>query len=93
MKTFLLLAFAIMWIADTLFTTHFVLNHGVELEANPVMHYVIKEYGLLVFMFLKATVLGAWGGLFQYTKVWHHVIVLLPTTYAAVLGGLIVFNS
>lgn len=92
-KFVLLMVFCILWSADTLFTVIFVGRYGVEMEANPLMKWVMVEFGVLSFTLLKLFIMYAWSWIYMYARVLYHWIIIIPTGIAAVLGGLIVFNG
>ncbi len=49
-----------LWVSDTIATCVFVSVGGVELEANPIMHWLIAEHGLYAFILTKLIILALW---------------------------------
>lgn len=46
LKRSLFLAFTLLWLLDATFTTMFILQYGVEMEANPFLRDLIAKFGL-----------------------------------------------
>jgi Domain of unknown function (DUF5658) len=55
-----LLLFSWLWLLDTVFTTLFVSELGLEAEANPLIRNVIEFWGFGGFWLLKALILSGW---------------------------------
>lgn len=92
MKGLLTLAFATLWIADTAFTTEFVQEQGLQMEANPIMAWVIAMYGISTFTVVKLVILAVWVMLQKKAHIALHVglvVIMLPVVYA----GFIVASS
>jgi hypothetical protein len=60
MNRLFLILFSWLWILDTIYTTMFVRDLGLEAEANPLIRNVIKIWGFGGFWLLKALILSGW---------------------------------
>ena len=77
-----------LWFADTLATVLFVSLLGVEAEANPVMHSLIENHGLLTFVLVKLGILAFWFALAPHIKWWINTllcIIMLPVVIMGLL--------
>lgn len=59
-KTLLTLTFGCLHVADAIVTSVFVNKHGLEMEANPLMHYIIENYGFGGMFMFKFVTLALW---------------------------------
>ena len=75
-----------LWLVDTIATTLFVSAGGTELEANPLMRYVIERWGLLSFVILKLAILVYWQVLSDRIPTMMHVVLSLFLLPVACLG-------
>jgi hypothetical protein len=80
-KALLTLAFGCLWIADACVTGVFVKKHGLEMEANPIMRWVLEQWGFGGMMMVKFVVLSFWIALHQRAHWGIHVAlnVLMAT--------------
>jgi hypothetical protein len=60
MNRLFLFLFSLLWLLDTVFTTIFVRDLGLEAEANPLIRNVIEFWGFSGFWLLKALILSGW---------------------------------
>lgn len=68
LKRSLFLAFTLLWLLDATFTTMFVLQYGVEMEANPFLRDLIAKFGLSALWAIKAI---AWLGWYGVNKLYE----------------------
>lgn len=59
-KLLLTLSFGILHMADAIVTGAFVNKHGLEMEANPLMYYIIANYGFGGMFIFKFATLALW---------------------------------
>lgn len=62
LKRNLFLAFTLLWLLDATFTTMFILQYGVEMEANPFLRDLIAKFGLSALWAIKAIAWLGWYG-------------------------------
>ncbi len=72
----------------------FVTLEGVHVEGNPLMHYVISNYGLVTFAALKLLVLASCYMLFrnynkERVKMWTLSILSAMMLYVVILGFMV----
>ena len=100
MNRVFLLIFSWLWLLDTVFTTVFVSNLGLEAEANPIIRNVMAYWGFGGFWLLKALILSGWvliNGLYKdtYKKELDPIIniclvlLMIPVVLA---GGIMAFG-
>lgn len=63
---------------------------GSELEANPVMRYVIEHCGLIGFAFVKLFLLSLWLHIANNANIWIHIVLNLIMVYVVTLGTLMI---
>lgn len=83
-KSVLTLAFAVLWIADAALTAEFVQEQGLQMEANPIVAWVITTYGITAFIWVKMVILAAWVLLQKHAHIAIHVVlvvIMLPVVY------------
>lgn len=61
-------AFAILWLLDIITTMMFVHRFGVDMEGNPLMHWVIQNLGWIGFCAVKLAALGALAYITPYMR-------------------------
>lgn len=83
----MLIAFASLWACDTALTLIFTSAGGTELEANPVMRYML-DIGPLTFVSVKWTLALPYMLLWKRNPLWLHSTVVAIMLYAVILGGL-----
>lgn len=91
-KTACAAAFSVLWMADTVCTSVFVAKYGVEMEANPVMRWLIATHGILSFIGVKLFLLAFILALKQHVKTWVYAalaVLLLPVSIA---GAIVAFT-
>lgn len=59
-KELLTLAFSGLWIADAIATAAFVNKHGLEMEANPIVRWVMEQWSVGGLFMMKFVVLAFW---------------------------------
>lgn len=83
-KPALTLAFGSLWIADMALTAEFVQEQGIQMEANPIVAWVIVTYGITAFIWVKLVILAVWLLLHKRVHVGIHaalVVIMLPVVY------------
>lgn len=71
-----MLAFSVLWAADTVATMEFVSTLGLEAEANPLIRKVIAAYGFGGFAAVKAAALLFWLGVGKHAHLLLHVALI-----------------
>lgn len=92
-KYVLTLAFGTLWMLDTLFTAEFVREQGLQMEANPIVAWVIATYGINTFIVWKLVVLAVWFLLFNKVSIWVHIVLtalMLPVVYMGFLAATLI---
>ena len=72
-KQKLTVAFAALWIGDIVTTIAFTAKHGLDMEANPLMRWVLTELGNGGFVVIKLVPLILWFALAGRMATWLHV--------------------
>ena len=83
--------FVMAWLIDTVATTIFVSVGGVELEANPVMNWLIRTHGVDTFIYTKLIILIVWN-LLQFSNKfkWQYNMILCAILIPVAIMGIIV---
>lgn len=92
-KVVLTLAFGTLWLLDTAFTAEFVQEQGLQMEANPLVAWVIATYGIPAFVAWKLAVLVVWFLLYKKTHIAIHVgliMIMLPVVYLGFLAATLI---
>lgn len=87
MKPKLIKAFTSLWLADTAATALFVYKYGVEMEANPIMAWVLENTGYTGFILWKLITLAFWLLLSKRINIiihWSLCIIMVPVVIAGV---------
>lgn len=92
MKTTLTASFAALWLADTALTIKFVMEQGVEMEAHPVMRYVLSEWGYPEFVAVKLAVLLFWLMLANRVHWGIHAALNVMMIVIVCMGTIVAFN-
>lgn len=88
----LLVIFILLWVLDTLFTTLFVDRLGLEAEANPIIRFIIQNYGFVSFLIFKFVVLIPIILLRHHVSNWILVLLNLIMFPVVILGGIMAFG-
>lgn len=87
MKVVLTLTFGLLWFADTWLTVCGVVAVGTSYESNPIMRWVIIEWGLAEFYAVKMAVLMFWVLLAERAHWGIHValnVIMIPVVYMGI---------
>jgi hypothetical protein len=85
--------FAALWSLDAILSSIMVTRYGTDMEANPVMLFVMVEAGLLGFLAIKAAILCVWLYLAPYVRPWLLWAVTVAMAWPVVAGAIIVAGS
>jgi hypothetical protein len=91
-KTFLAAIFASLWLMDAAATISFVMTLGADAESNPMMRWVIEQWGVGWFAASKAMVLAAWLCLHERAHVAVHVGLLAVMAPVVWFGSLLAWT-
>jgi hypothetical protein len=91
-KLLLTLTFGILHVADAVVTGAFVNKHGLDMEANPLMHYIIANYGFGGMFMFKFVTLALWVCVAQKAH-WGIHAALNVIMFIVVCMGIIVARS
>lgn len=92
-KFSLLVLFIIFWLLDTVATCVFVSKLGVELEANPLMVYIITATSLSGFCTVKLLTAVPYTLIYKHVPVWISVIITGLVGAAAGVGVVLALQS
>lgn len=84
LRPYLMAAFCALKVMDVASTVYFVDNLGVDMEANPVMHWLISNWGLGWFVGVQAIVVAFWLSIGRLAKTWIHwalVLIHVPVVW------------
>jgi arginine exporter protein ArgO len=59
-KKNLFITFTLLWIIDALLTVSFITQFGVEMEANPLIRWIISHFGFAGLWIVKITTWYFW---------------------------------
>lgn len=74
------------WLVDTISTVLFVTAGGTELEANPLMRWLMEQWGIGAFVALKLAILTYWQVLSDRIPTVTHVFLSAVLFYVACLN-------
>lgn len=79
--------FTLVWLMDFVLTVAFTIKLGVDMEANPVVKWVIMELGYLGFALFKLITWLAWKRLYEEAH-WIITAIFVTITSVAVILSL-----
>lgn len=88
----LVLLFTVLWVLDTVFTIIFTMLGGLELEANPLLQYVITYTGYQGFVFVKLIPLVLWLMFAYHARLWIHVMLNAIMVTPVLWGGIMAWG-
>lgn len=93
MKTFWAVLFVWLWVMDTFFTLTFIHSHGLQMEANPVVAWLVEHGGESYFVLAKAAAAFPAMLLYEHMSSKLYAFLCAAVTPAVILGGLVVFGA
>jgi hypothetical protein len=91
-KELLTLTFSMLWVADAITTAAFVNKHGLEMEANPIVRWVMEQWSVGGLFMFKFVVLAFWISVAQKAH-WGIHVALNVIMAVVVYMGIIVARS
>ena len=77
--------FSLLWLADTMFTIVFVGKLGYQMEANPMMRWVLMYLGYVAFVWVKFLTWAFWIYMQRHLRtLWAHavlVVMMIPIVF------------
>lgn len=91
-KTLLTLTFGCLWIADAIATAAFVNKHGLEMEANPVVRWVMEQWSVGGLFMFKFVVLAFWISVAQKAHWGIHAALNVIMAIVVCMGVVVASN-
>lgn len=91
-KELLTLAFSGLWIADAIVTAAFVNKHGLEMEANPVVRWVMEQWSVGGLFMFKFVVLAFWISVAQKAHWGIHAALNVIMAIVVCMGVVVASN-
>lgn len=92
-KALFLSTFLVLWAIDTAATCRFVSVLGPDMEANPLIKWLIVNFGLWAFVYVKYAIACFWWYLHDRVHVSIHVALNLIMIPVAALGMIVAVST